>query len=124
MTRYLLLLTEPDQAARWDAADDASHERDFAAFREFLAAVRERGSVLAGEALVAPTAARTVGPGATPSERAVTDGPFAETVEEIGGFYLVDLPDLEAAVEVAALLPRSHTVEVRECLDVDATGSG
>lgn len=124
MTRFLLLLTEPDHFDRWDAAGDAQHDRDFAAFREFLAAVRDRGSVLAGEALVRPTQARTVGPGATPADRPVTEGPFAETVEELGGFYLVDVPDLAAAVELAALLPHSLTVEVRECLDVDATGSG
>jgi hypothetical protein len=43
----------------------------------------------------------------------VTRGPFAETVEQIGGFYLVDLPDLDTAVEIAGLLPREYTIEVR-----------
>jgi hypothetical protein len=124
VSRYLLLLTGPGHFDQWDAASEAEQEQDFAAFREFLGAVRERGAVLAGEALVRPEEARTIGPGATPAERPVTDGPYAEVVEEIGGFYLVDLPDLQAAVEVATLLPRSYAVEVRACLDVDATGSG
>jgi hypothetical protein len=48
----------------------------------------------------------------------VTDGPFAETVEQIGGFYVIDLPDLETAVECAKLLPREHRVEVRPTLGV------
>ena len=48
----------------------------------------------------------------------MTDGPFAETVEQVGGFYLIDVPDLGAAVELAALLPREYTVEVRPTLEV------
>ena len=43
----------------------------------------------------------------------VTDGPYAETVEQLGGFYLVELPDLDAAVEAARLLPSAYTIEVR-----------
>jgi hypothetical protein len=50
----------------------------------------------------------------------VTEGPYAETVEQLGGFYLVELPDLATAIEVAALLPREYDIEVRECLDVGA----
>ncbi len=123
MTRFLLLLTEEDHFDRWDAYSEADRDRDFAAFREFLAAVGERGSVIAGAALERPSDARTIGPG-EPAARPVTEGPYAETVEELGGFYLVDLPDLASAVELAALLPHSHTVEVRACLDVDVTGSG
>jgi hypothetical protein len=123
VTRFLVLLTEEDHFARWEAYSEADQERDFAAFREFLTAVKERGAVLAGAALERPADARTVGPGATPADRRVTEGPFAETVEELGGFYLVELPDLATAVEVSALLPRSHTVEVRPCVDVDVTGA-
>ena len=52
-------------------------------------------------------------------ERAVTTGPYAETVEQVGGFYFVDLPDLATAVEVAALLPREYTVEVRPTLGIE-----
>ena len=47
------------------------------------------------------------------------DGPFAETVEQIGGFYVVDLPDLETAVELAKLLPQEHLVEVRPTVGVE-----
>ena len=57
--------------------------------------------------------ARTLGPG---DDRVVTDGPYAETVEQLGGFYLVDLPDLDAAVGAARLLPSAYTIEVRPVL--------
>jgi hypothetical protein len=116
LTRYLILLAEPDHFARWDAADDAEQERVFADYRAFTAAVRERGRFRGGEALAHPREARTLRP--VGEGRRVTEGPYAETVEQLGGFYLVELPDFATAMEVAALLPREYHVEVRECLDV------
>jgi hypothetical protein len=53
-----------------------------------------------------------VGPGTT-GTRTVTEGPFAECVEQIGGFYVIDVPDLDAALELAQLLPEDFTIEVR-----------
>ncbi|GAA5142880.1 YciI family protein [Nocardioides marinquilinus] len=117
MSRYLLLLTEPDHFAKWDAAGDAGQERAFAAFRAFHAAVRERGAIVGGEALAHPATARTVRPGDDPATRPVTEGPYVETVEQLGGFYLVEAPDLATAVDLAALLPAEYDVEVRACLD-------
>jgi hypothetical protein len=114
--RFLVLLAEKDHFDRWDSADDAYRERCFADYRAFSSAVRARGTMVAGDALHRPAEARTVRPGA---DRAVTEGPYAETVEELGGFYLVDLPDLATAVEVAALLPREYDVEVRPTLGVE-----
>jgi hypothetical protein len=49
-----------------------------------------------------------------------TDGPFVETKEELGGYYLVDVPDLDAAIEVAAKLPAARTggaIEVRPVVE-------
>lgn len=108
-------MVEEDHFARWEAADDAARDRVVDAFRAFDAAVQERGTILAGEALAPPSEARTVRPG---RERAVTDGPYAETVEQSGGFYLVDLPSHDDAVAAARLLPAEYTVEVRPVVDV------
>ena len=119
--RFLLLMTEPDHFDRWDASDEDYKERVFADFRAFGAAVRACGELVAGEALDRPSTARTVRPAAGVDRRPVTDGPFAETVEQLGGFYLVDVPDESAALEVAALLLREFSVEVRFCPDVGAT---
>lgn len=54
-------------------------------------------------------------------ERIVTDGPFAETREYLGGYYILDLPDLDAAIDWAARCPGSQhgRVEVRPILDFD-----
>jgi hypothetical protein len=116
MTRFLILMAEPDHFARWDATDEAAQEEVFAAYRAFTAAVRERGQFRGGEALTHPKNARTLRPDG--NGRQLTEGPYAETVEQLGGFYLVELPDLRTAIEVASLLPRDYNIEVRECLDV------
>lgn len=70
------------------------------------------GKVLAGEALTDTTTATTVRP-QVDADALVTDGPFAETKEALGGFYLVDVDDLDAALSFAKALPTTGCVEVR-----------
>jgi hypothetical protein len=115
--KFLVLMAEEDTWNRWDAMSDVEQQTVFDRFTAFTEAVKKRGTVLAGEALEHSGRARTVRPGA---KRLVTDGPFAETVEEVGGFWLVDLPDLETAVTAAKLLPDSYSVEVRPVVDMGA----
>lgn len=55
-------------------------------------------------------------------EFTISDGPYAETAEQLGGLYVIDLPDLDAAIEVAKLLP--HHVEVRPTVPYDGGGDG
>jgi hypothetical protein len=77
--------------------------------------LRERGAYVIGEAL--DGSAATVRPGGEPL---VTDGPFSETKEEIGGFYLIDCPSRDEAIELAKQVPRSPglTVEVLTVAEV------
>lgn len=114
--KFMVTLTEPDHYERWAQLSDAERDAAFAAFGAYDAAVAERGEVLSGAGLAGPDEARTIGPGAQ-GARAVTDGPFAEVAEQIGGFYLVDLPDLETALSTAQLLPAAFTIEVRPVVD-------
>lgn len=114
--KFLVLLAEEDTAERWAALSEAEQAEHFACFERYAEAVSARGAVLAGEGLDDPATARTVRPGAG-AGRPVTDGPFAETAEQLGGFFLVELPDLETAVETARLLPSAYTVEVRPVID-------
>jgi hypothetical protein len=53
--------------------------------------------------------------------RFVTDGPFAETHEQLGGFYLIDVKDLDQAIEIAGRIPavRKGTVEIRPVLEIE-----
>lgn len=114
--RFLVLMTEPDHFERWEQADEEHRQRCFDDYDAFADAVRSRGTLVVGDALERPEDARTVQPAPA---RSVTEGPFAETVEQLGGFYVVELPDLATAVEVAALLPREYTIEVRPTLGVE-----
>ena len=113
--KFLVLMAEEDTWERWNGLSDAEQRDVFDRFTAFTEAVEERGSVLAGEALDRAELARTVRPGA---DRPVTEGPFAETVEQLGGFWLVDLPDLDTALEAAKLLPEAYSVEVRPVVDM------
>ena len=69
--------------------------------------LRERGAYVLGEALTGDAA--TVRPGDKPF---VTDGPFAETKEAVGGFYVVDCDGRDEAIELAGLVPQSPGVAV------------
>jgi hypothetical protein len=111
--RFLVLITEPDHFDNWDAADAGEREAAFAAYNAFGDAVRRTGTLVAGDALHRPEEARTVRPGGL-----VTRGPYAETTEQLGGFYLIDVPDLDTAVSLAGLLPGRYTIEVRPTLGV------
>jgi hypothetical protein len=109
--RFLVLMTEADHFARWDAASEAEQQAVFDQFQAFDDAIAARGGeIVGGEALTRPTEARTLRPG---PDRVVTEGPYVETVEQLGGFYLVELPSLADAVEAARLLPSAYTIEVR-----------
>jgi hypothetical protein len=117
----VLLVGAPDHFEAWAGVSEQQREEFFDGLKAFSAAVSERGSVVGGEGLDHPKTARTVQPG---PDRVVTDGPYAETAEQLGGFYVVDLADIETAIELARLLPdrvpgtgSTIGVEVRPAVD-------
>ena len=87
------------------------------AFNEKLA---ERGAILAGEALDSTATATTVR--VVDGRTITTDGPFAETKEALGGFYIIDAADLDEAIGYAAMIPGATRgcVEVRPVWDYAA----
>jgi hypothetical protein len=110
--QYLLLIYQAELPAGVQPDPDEM-AREFAAYDVFTRETRDRGQFVAGEALE-PTATATsvrVQDGRT----VVTDGPFAETKEALGGFYLLECKDLDEAIEMAAKIPaaRRGTIEVR-----------
>jgi hypothetical protein len=86
----------------------------------YTAMLRERGAYLAGEALQPVPTATTVR--TRDGNTVTTDGPFAETKEALGGFYLVEAKDLDEALEFAAACPgaRLGTIEVRPVFEIPA----
>ena len=106
--RYALLINERPGA--YDGLDGAARA---AITAEYLA-LRDDDRVLDGARLASADTATTVR--AVDGELLLTDGPFADTKEVFGGFYLVDAPDLDGALEVAGRIPAIRlggSVEVR-----------
>ena len=91
---------------------------EFAEYEKFTSHVRERGVMLAGEALQPVATATTVR--VVDGKTLTTDGPFAETKETLGGFYLVEAADLDEAIGFAAMIPgaKHGSIEVRPIFDV------
>ncbi len=113
--RYLLLIYEeppatPGTQAEWDAINE-----DYNAYTSWL---RESGQHLGGEALMPVTDATTVS--VRDGRRIVTDGPFAETKEHLGGYYLIDARDLDAAIDAASRIPGAKTgrIEIRPIMEL------
>lgn len=110
--RYVVLIYADE--AVWNGLDEAGRHRYDVAHRAFSDAAQAAGvRIEVGEALAGVASARTarhVGDDVT-----VTDGPFAETTEQLGGLYLVDTPDEQTLLDLLHLLPES-THEVRECV--------
>lgn len=112
--RFLVLLTEQDPSA-WDRASEAERRAVLDGHAAFDAAVRERGgSVVAGDALAGPAHGTRVRRGAL-----VTDGPFAESVEHLTGFYVLDAESREAVVDLCSLLTWDYTVEVLPTIEIE-----
>ncbi|MBI1378284.1 MAG: hypothetical protein GC157_12490 [Frankiales bacterium] len=108
-TKYMFLIYG-DEAAMADATPEQWDEM-LKAHNEWGHAVEAAGAtILGGDALAASSMATTVRRGS--GAPVVTDGPFAETKEALGGFYLVECADLDQALSLASTLP-AHTVEVR-----------
>jgi hypothetical protein len=115
--RYLLQIWGDERAF-----GEASHE-DIAStmkeYNEVTEDMRAAGAFLSGEGLQPTATATSVR--VRDGETQVTDGPFAETKEQLGGFYLIEAADLDAAIAWAARIPgaRQGTIEVRPVVDYE-----
>ena len=103
-----------DNERDWEDGDPADQQATFDTDYEFGQLLAARGGAVTGGAgLTHSREARTItrGPDATPL---VTEGPFAETVEQLSGFFMVTCDDYDALVEAAQVLVRAHpVVEIR-----------
>src|SRR6476661_3951524 len=108
---YLLLIyaDESERESSSPADGQAMHE----AYRKFTEDIAESGVLRAGDALEPVAMATTVR--VRNGEVVVTDGPFAETKEQLGGYYLIECADLDAAIEIAARVPGAvaGSIEIR-----------
>jgi hypothetical protein len=108
--RYLLLIYTPEPT---EPPSPETMQGQTKAYAEFTEDIRRRGLMQAGEALQPTTTATTVR--VRDGRTVTTDGPFVETKEALGGFYLVDARDIDEAIELAARIPGAKfgSIEVR-----------
>lgn len=113
-----LLMIYGDESA-WARLSPGETAAVYAAHADFGQALAAAGALLGGAELQPSDGARTVRFG--PAGAIVTDGPFAEAREQLGGYYLIDVPDLQAALEWARRMPgmADGAVEVRAVSAMD-----
>ena len=113
--KYLCLIYDDEKV--WEAMPSAESDAYMAEYFAFTEGIRASGQYLAGEALQPVATATTVR--IRDGRVSTTDGPFAETKEQLGGFYLIEARDLNEAIQVAARIPsaRVGSVEVRPVVD-------
>jgi len=116
--KYALLLYADE--ASWDGLDPEAQGEVMAQHGAATGAMQAAGAYVGGEALDLTNTARTLR--LRDGKPLVTDGPFIETKEALGGFYLVECPSIDEALEWAARLPEASIgcVEVRPLLDFEA----
>jgi hypothetical protein len=109
--QYLLMIFQNE--AEYAKLDPATSQKMLAEYQTFTQGIIQSGSFKAGDRLQPTTTATTVR--VRDGKTLTTDGPFAETREQLAGYYLIEAKDLDAAIEIAAKIPgaRVGSIEVR-----------
>ncbi len=120
MITYLLALYENEK--NYEGKTEADMAKVIGEHEAFTEGIRKSGNYIGGEALQPVATATTVR--VRDGKRLTTDGPFAETKEQLGGFYLVKANTIDEAIAIASRLPEARTgsVEVRPCIDFSQPG--
>ena len=118
MKYMLLIYGDPTLASD----DPAEGEKMMAEYGKFSQEIIESGEMAGGDPLAGIEAATSVR--VRDGRRSTTDGPFAETKEHLGGYYIVDVKDLDRALDLAAKIPGARTgvVEVRPVMEMPDLG--
>jgi len=115
--RYLLLIYQDEVAhSHWNQEQLAA---EYQGYNEFTGSVSKSGALQSGEALMPTNTATTVR--VRNSKTLTSDGPFAETKEQLGGYYLVNCKDLDEAIGLAARIPAATdgSIEIRPVMEFE-----
>ena len=118
--KYLLLLFGDESS--WENMSEEEGQAEMAAYEAYGREAVEAGVFVAGEGLQPTSTATTMR--IVGGDRVLTDGPFAETKEQLGGFYVLDCKDLNDALAWAERCPASGngSIEIRPVMDYEAMG--
>jgi hypothetical protein len=109
--KYILLIYHEEQG--WEAISETERQQIYLEYRQLIGELQAAGKYLVGDELQPTSTAQSVR--VRDGKQLVTDGPFAETREQVGGFFLIEAKDLAEAKSIAARIPsaRTGTIEVR-----------
>jgi hypothetical protein len=118
--KFMLLLWGDESA--WEGMSKEDAAADMARWDDYTKQLVAAGAMVSGEGLKPSATSKIVRVG--DGERTVTDGPFVETKEQLGGFYVIDCASFEEALDWAAKVPSAERgpTEVRPVLDYEGTG--
>ena len=113
--RYMLLIIGDE--SQYDGRSDEERAAALGRWDEYTKELVEAGAFVAGDGLQSSTTATTLR--VENGERVLTDGPFAETKEQVGGFYTIECKDLDEAIDWAAKMPSAEggITEIRPVMD-------
>jgi hypothetical protein len=115
--RYALLIYASEQD--WASQSEEQAQAQFQDYKAFTKDIVDRCIMQSGEALQATATATTVR--VRNGETLSIDGPFAETKDQLGGYYVIEAKDLDEAIEVAARIPdvRRGSIEIRPIMEIE-----
>jgi hypothetical protein len=113
--KYLCLIYDSEQS--WEKFPADAQQKLMGEYREFTESIKETGQYVGGNQLRSTQTATVVR--SRNGKLSTTDGPYAETKEQLGGYYLIDAKDLNDAIKVASRIPsaRSGAIEVRPIVE-------
>ena len=119
--KYMLLIYNDEKvSAEWrESMPEEEQQKYLQAWFDYSDWLGQKGWMVAGDALLPTSEATTVR--VQNGERVVTDGPFAETKEQLGGYYLLDVENVDDAIEAAEQCPAATygTIELRPLMEFD-----
>jgi hypothetical protein len=119
--KYILLIHDDEQV--WAGRTQPERQQIYSEYMQFTEQIKASGQYVASAPLHPTSSAKSVR--IRGGKALVTDGPFAETREQLGGYFLVDAKDLDEAIGIAARIPSARwgTIEVRPIMEAAAAAS-
>jgi len=119
--KYLLLIYHNEES--WSAITESERQQIYSDYRKLRDQLQARGQFVSGSELQPITTATSVR--VRDGKELVTDGPFAETHEQLGGYFLIEAENLDEATSIAARIPSANTgtIEVRPLVETAAEAS-
>ena len=116
--KYMLLIYHHEQ--EWNRHTEEERQEIYREYRQLIEQLQSGGQYLVGDQLQPVTTARSVR--VRDGKPLVTDGPFAETREQLGGFFLIDAKNFAEATSIAARIPsaRAGAIEIRPVVEAAA----